>query len=91
MCYAREMSWVNGTAPPLGLQKLGIIAARLGRLVTYQMMARGAAQLKALGFEEADQLTEIYKEHVVRSTPMIKKALLSEKVKITFNSKHEDF
>jgi len=85
------MSWVNGTAPPLGLQKLGIIAARLGRLVTYQMMARGAAQLKALGFEEADQLTEIYKEHVVRSTPMIKKALLSEKVKITFNSKHEDF
>jgi hypothetical protein len=85
------MSWVNGIAPPLGLQKLGIIAARLGRLVTYQMMARGAAQLKALGFEEADQLTALYKEHVVRSTPMIKKALLSDKITVTFSSKREDF
>jgi hypothetical protein len=85
------MSWVNGIAPPLGLQKLGIIAARLGRLVTYQMVARGAAQLKAQGFEDADKLTEAYKEHVVRTTPMIREALSNEKAKVHFISKGEDF
>jgi hypothetical protein len=85
------MSWVNGTAPPLGLQKLGIIAARLGRLATYQMVARGAAQLKAQGFEEADQLVEVYKEHVVRTTPIIRRALLNEKVNVKFRSSNEDF
>lgn len=85
------MSWVNGIAPPLGLQKLGIIAARLGRLVTYQMVARGAAQLKTQGFEDADKLTEVYKEHVVRTTPMIRQALLNEKATVNFISKGEDF
>lgn len=85
------MSWINGIAPPLGLQKLGIIAARLGRLVTYQMVARGAAQLKAQGFEDADKLTEAYKEHVVRTTPMIREALSNEKAKVHFISKGEDF
>jgi len=85
------MSWVNGIAPPLGLQKLGLIAARLGRLATYQMVARGAAQLKTLGFEEADKLTEAYKEHVITTTPMIRKALLDEKSAVTFVSKGKDF
>jgi hypothetical protein len=85
------MSWANGIAPPLGLQKLGVIAARLGRLVTYQIVARGAAQLKAQGFEEADKLTEVYKEHVIRTTPMIREVLLEEKPTVIFVSNGEDF
>ena len=63
----------------------------MGRLVTYQMVARGAAQLKAQGFEEADKLTEVYKEHVVRTTPIIKKAFMEENTPVTFISKGEDF
>jgi hypothetical protein len=55
------------------------------------MVARGAAQLKAQGFEEADKLTEVYKEHVVRTTPMIRKAFVTEETPVTFISKGEDF
>lgn len=65
--------WTNQIAPPLGLQKLGILAARLGRLATYQLVARGAAQLKAMGLENADELTRVYQEHVVKTMPIIRK------------------
>lgn len=70
---------------------MGILTARLGRLATYQMVARGAAQLKSMGFEDADRLVDAYKEHVVLTTPIIKKALLEERIEVRFTSSSEDF
>ena len=71
---------------------MGILAARLGRLATYQLVARGVAQLKAMGLEDADAITRAYQEHVVTTMPIIRKVFDEPKgVTVTHIVVKEDF
>lgn len=43
--------WTKDLRPGRGLEKLGLIAARLARIVLYQKLGRGEAQLRAAGID----------------------------------------
>ena len=61
--------WISKFPGPPGLEKLGIMTVRLARLVLYNKLQRGQAQLQALGIEndiadsfKAESIKEIVKE-----------------------------
>ncbi len=43
--------WTKDLGPGRGLEKLGMITARLARIALYQKLERGEAQLKAAGID----------------------------------------
>jgi hypothetical protein len=55
-------------------------------------VARGVAQLKAMGLEDADAITRAYQEHVVTTMPIIRKVFDEPKgVTVTHIVVKEDF